>query len=700
MNTKAAVRKVAGVVAVGAVLVLAGGAGGAGDAASAASGPSLVRIASASEGASQLKLSPDGKYAVFVSAQPLTSAATNNYQQVYLRNLQTGATTLISVGPDGQAGNANSSGGQFAGAAISADDRYVAFTSAASNLVPGGTSGGVNNVFVRDLAAGTTSLVSVHLAGVTGNNGAYGSGGPVISADGQYVAFSSDASDLVPNDPHQPNMDVFLRDMSTGTTTQVTTTGTYGPAMYGYTGSFANAITPDGQYVLFTSNASGLVPGYGGGAHDVYLWQQGTSTPKLVSLGIDGRSSRTGTPDANGSLGTAISADGRYAAFDSDAVNMVAGNTYNNTNVYVRDLLTSTTMLVSAEPGGSPPPDGSSNQSSMSADGRYVAFESTSQLLGPTVPSTPAYHIYLRDLQSGTISLADVSAAGQVGNGSSPMPAYPSLSADGQSVAFTSNATNLLPGSAVGDWLLSAAAAAPPTAPAVTGISPASGPAAGGTAVTVTGSNLTGGTVAFGSTAATGVSCSASSCTATSPAGTGTVNVTVTTAGGASATSSADQFTYTAAPPPNLIPNPGFESPGVPSDHWGSRLARSTAVVHSGSWALAQTTRSSSGGWDLDSDSNWYAPISPAHSYTVGIWVRSSATVRVNLNLDLLDSSGNYVGSASGATVTLAAGTWTHLTITGIKPAAGEVYAGIEPNFSRAASGTVIYWDDMSLTSP
>ena len=306
MNTKAAARKAAGVVAVGAVLVLAGGAGGAGGAASAASGPSLVRIANASEGASQLKLSPDGRYAVFVSAQRLTPSATNNYQQVYLRNLQTGATTLVSVGLDGQAGNANSSGGQFAGAAISADDRYVAFTSAASNLVPGGTSG-LNNVFVRDLAAGTTSLVSVHLAGVTGNNGAYGSGGPVISADGRYVAFSSDASDLVPNDPHQPNMDVFLRDLSTGTTTQVTTTGTYGTGMYGYTGSFANAITPDGQYVLFTSNASGLVPGYGGGAHDVYLWEQGTSTPKLVSLGIDGRSSRTGQPAANGSLGTAIS---------------------------------------------------------------------------------------------------------------------------------------------------------------------------------------------------------------------------------------------------------------------------------------------------------------------------------------------------------------------------------------------------------
>ena len=237
-------------------------------------------------------------------------------------------------------------------------------------------------------------------------------------------------------------------------------------------------------------------------------------------------------------------------------------------------------------------------------------------------------------------------------------------------------------------------------APVVTGVSPSSGPAAGGTAVTVTGSNLTGGSVAFGGTTATGVSCSASSCTATSPAGSGTVDVTVTTPGGTSATGSADQFSYTAAPPSNLIPDPGFESAGVPADYWGSRLARSTAVVHSGSWSLAQTLRSSSGGWDLDSDPGWYAPISSSKTYTAGIWVRSTATVKVNLSLDLLTSDGSYVDSATGPNVTLAAGTWTHLTVTRIKPTAGEVYGGMEPDFLKGTKRTVIYWDDMSLTSP
>jgi N-acetylneuraminic acid mutarotase len=243
--------------------------------------------------------------------------------------------------------------------------------------------------------------------------------------------------------------------------------------------------------------------------------------------------------------------------------------------------------------------------------------------------------------------------------------------------------------------------AAPPPAPAVTGISPPTGPPAGGTAVTVTGANLTGGSVAFGTAAATGVSCSATSCSATSPAGTGTVNVTVSTASGTSATSSADQFTYTSAPPPaNLIPDPGFETAAVPADYWGSTVALSQAVVHSGSWSLAQTLQSSSGGWDLDSNPSWCVPISSSKTYTAGVWVRSTATVKVNLSLDLLDSGFNYVDADTGPNVTLVANTWTHLTVTGIKPASGEVYGGMEPDFLSGARGTIIYWDDMTLTSP
>ncbi|MGA3149049.1 MAG: IPT/TIG domain-containing protein [Acidimicrobiales bacterium] len=236
-------------------------------------------------------------------------------------------------------------------------------------------------------------------------------------------------------------------------------------------------------------------------------------------------------------------------------------------------------------------------------------------------------------------------------------------------------------------------------APVVTGISPSSGPATGATGVTISGSNLSGGTVAFGSAAATNVSCTASSCTATSPAGSGSVNVAVTTTGGTSAATVNTQFAYQASSTSsNLVPDPGFETSAIPVDDWGSTLARSGAVVHSGSWSLAQTTTSSSGGWDLDSNPTWYAPIASADTYTASIWVYATAAVKVDLNLDLLNSGGSYVNSANGSTVTLAAGTWTQLQITGIKPTSSETNAAMEPNFSKATKGTVIYWDDMSLT--
>jgi hypothetical protein len=201
-------------------------------------------------------------------------------------------------------------------------------------------------------------------------------------------------------------------------------------------------------------------------------------------------------------------------------------------------------------------------------------------------------------------------------------------------------------------------------APVVTGISPASGPAAGGTAVTVSGSDLSGGSVSFGTVLATAVSCAADSCAATSPPGSGSVDVTVSTAGGISAASAADRFTFK-RPPVNLIPDPGFEAPGVPSSYWRSTLTRTSAVAHSGTWSLAQTTRSSHGGWDLDADPGWYAPISPAEDYQASIWVQANKTVKVDLTIDLLDRAGNYVSNASSQRVTLSADTWTQLTLTG-----------------------------------
>ena len=242
---------------------------------------------------------------------------------------------------------------------------------------------------------------------------------------------------------------------------------------------------------------------------------------------------------------------------------------------------------------------------------------------------------------------------------------------------------------------------APVSAPTITSISPTSGTTAGGISVTITGTNLSGATaVKFGTSAANFTVNSASSITATTPAGSaGAVNVSVTTPGGTVTDTAA--YTYVVAgSSSNLIPDPGFETAGVPADIWGSTLARSQTVVHSGSWSLAQTATSTSGGWDLDSNVAWCAPITSTKTYTASIWVRATATAQVDLNVDLLTSKGNYVNSVNGPTVTLAANAWTQLSITGIKVTSGEVLAGMEPNFAKATKGSTIYWDDMSLTTP
>jgi hypothetical protein len=144
------------------------------------------------------------------------------------------------------------------------------------------------------------------------------------------------------------------------------------------------------------------------------------------------------------------------------------------------------------------------------------------------------------------------------------------------------------------------------------------------------------------------------------------------------------------------VPNPGFEAAGVPADVWGSRLARATAVVHGGATALAQTATATSGGWDLDANSAWYAPVTPGKAYTASVWVRSTAAAKAVLNVDLLTSAGKYVTSAGGAKVTLVPGTWTKLTVT-VKPTGSQTVAAMEPNFSGTTSGTILYWDDMSV---
>ena len=302
---------------------------------------------------------------------------------------------------------------------------------------------------------------------------------PAISEDGRYVAFSSPASTLVAGDANS-TFDIFVTDRRTGLIERVSVSGS---GEGGDDFSLSPAITPDGRFVGYNSAATNLVPGDTNGFGDAFVRDRETGTTVRVSIGVDGAESNgpTFAPD--------LSADGRFAVFDSDASNLVPGDDNGTTDVFVRDLQTGETRLVSARPDGSPS-DGYSAESTISDDGRYVAFHSASDRLtegdsdgltdvfvrdlqtgetrrvdgiqpgenrepvisgdGGTVAfrnySAPTWlaQTYLHDLETGeTQSLVDRDRDGNLLDGYIEAP---SLSTDGRTVAFQSNATNLVEG--------------------------------------------------------------------------------------------------------------------------------------------------------------------------------------------------------------------------------------------------------------
>lgn len=302
-------------------------------------------------------ISADGRFVVFVSAATnLVPGDTNGFPDMFVRDRVKGTTRRMSLGPGGTQANEGS-----LNPAISADGRFAAFSSYATNLVRGDING-ASDVFVRDRVTGTTQRVSLALGGSQGN---YDSHEPAISADGRFVAFLSYASNLVPGDTNGQG-DVFVRDRKTATTRRVSV----GPR-----GIQANAfsdlpvISADGRFVAFFSEATNLVPGDTNGTWDVFIRDRVKETTRRVSVGPGG------VQGNRSSYGQAISADGRFVAFRSAASNFVPGDTNGFDDVFVRDRLKGTTRRVSLGPGGVQGNDGSGSPA-ISADGRFVAFDS------------------------------------------------------------------------------------------------------------------------------------------------------------------------------------------------------------------------------------------------------------------------------------------------------------------------------------
>ena len=504
--------------------------------------PSLPAVAGGNNDSSASVISADGRFVLFLSSANnlVTNDDTGAYIDVFLRNRTNNTTTLVSVNRTGFGGG----NGHSFSPVISADGRYVAFESEAANLVVGDTNS-ASDVFVRDLLSGTTSLVSVNLSGNRPGNGA--STSPLISSDGRYVAFTSAASDLVTNDTNGA-MDVFVRDLLAGTTTLVSVKADGSTSGNG--DSDSPTMTPDGRRLAFASKATNLVAGvtnilgeiyvrdlttrttiwastnssaimltvtnapprpiisfnpvmsadgmfvayksfgtaslllrqnietgasdllstnavgdpFGGGdsagpdmtpegryiafteASDangstaaVYLWDAQTGSRTLVSANLSGAQS-TNTYSQT----PAVSADGRFVAFVSDATDLATNEVDGSFQVYLRDTVAGTTRLISADLSGGVSTETGGAIPSITADGRYVAFDSTDGNY-VTNDDNHDFDVFVRDTSTDTteiVSQANANVQTLTGDESSTVSVR-SLSADGRFVVFVSMADNL-----------------------------------------------------------------------------------------------------------------------------------------------------------------------------------------------------------------------------------------------------------------
>lgn len=398
-------------------------------------------------------ISANGRYVAYVSlANPVAPGGTYGYWNVFLRDRSTGKVQRVSVKPGDEPGRISSSPSAFSLAAapspaISADGRYVAFSSDASNLIAGDTNG-ETDIFVRDTVRGTTERVSLPAVAVQANGGSHE---PALSADGRYVVFYSLATNMVPGDTNG-GPDVFVRDRVRRTTERVSLASSSaeihgsGGIEGGYLPNLYPTVSADGRYVAFASDAADVVPEDRNRVPDVFVRDRLRGTTERVSVSsvgeeANGRPFPTVIGGGFTPLRPRINADGRYVAFESYADNLVPGDTNALPDIFVRDRVAGQTERVSVASDGAQA-EGSSSWAFISPDGRFIAFvsEAANLALGDTNGN---HDVFVRDRVLGSTQRVSVSASGAQGDGRSFTP---SLSADGQTVAFVSQSDRLVAG--------------------------------------------------------------------------------------------------------------------------------------------------------------------------------------------------------------------------------------------------------------
>lgn len=299
----------------------------------------------------------DGSVTFMSNANNLGPPDTNGARDIFYKDFSTGAVELISVDSNGVQHN-----GAVFDPQISADGTRIVYWSSATNLISNDTNG-VADIFMYDRTTGTTTRVSLTSTGGETNGQ---SSQPLISGDGRWIAYWSFADNIVPNDTNM-NTDTFLYDTVNGTTIRVSVSSA---GVEGDSATLPRGISEDGDWIVMSSYATNLTPGINNGLMNVFSHQVSTGLTQRVNL------SSTGVEPNQDCDAGGISTDGRYTVFESRATNLVPGITNTQSDVFLNDSVSNTTIRISVD-AQQGEVIGTHEDTTISGDGRQVAFKSS-----------------------------------------------------------------------------------------------------------------------------------------------------------------------------------------------------------------------------------------------------------------------------------------------------------------------------------
>jgi hypothetical protein len=373
-------------------------------------------------------ISANGRWVAFESRATDLPVQDNNgsVEDVFVQNLRTSKTMLVSVDSFGLQGNADSFEPD-----ISADGRWVSFQSSATNLVPN-DAGFDDDIFVHNARSGETRLASMNSSGEQANSVSFFS---QLSSDGHRIGFISLANNLVPGDDNGC-YDVFVRNLTTGKTTLISQSSS---GEIGNDCSVFFSISADGHRVAFESEATNLVPGDTNDHRDIFVHDMRTGETSLVSV------SQSGEQGNASSAFPSMSPDGRAVAFQFFGDNLITNDNNGSSDILVSHLRTG--RLQSASVNGSGEQGNSDSFGFSALSNHHAAFESAASNLVAD-DRNPWADVFVHNLRKGTTRLVSMSSSGQPAD---YLSFHPSISADGSMVTFTSLSDNLVPNAPNGD---------------------------------------------------------------------------------------------------------------------------------------------------------------------------------------------------------------------------------------------------------